>query len=124
MRVLPLFAAASLLWAPADLSAGSDQNGPVAEFVTFRLNPGVEDSAFLEAAKATGPVLEKLGGSSARFLTKDAEGVWTDIVIWSDLETALQAAKQVVGDPEFAPFGSMINPETVHMRHVPIAWSM
>lgn len=96
----------------------------VAEIVTFQLNDGVDVETFEYAAAHTAPVIRANGGCLARHLTCDADGLWTDIVIWKDMETAENAAETVVNDPAFAPFGAMIDPTSVSMRHAEIVWQM
>jgi len=96
----------------------------VAEIVSFRLNDGTDPGAFLASAEQTAPIIRAFGGCLGRHLTCDAEGLWTDIVIWQDMTTAMKAAEVIVQDPAFAPFGAMIDGATVKMRHADILWQM
>ena len=96
----------------------------VLELVSFRLNDGVDPTAFLAAAADTAPILKGFGGCLGRHLSCDADGLWTDSVLWKDMDTALRAAETVVQDPGFAPFGAMIDGATVSMRHATVAWQM
>lgn len=91
---------------------------PCAEIVTFRLKEGVSPSQFQSFAKETLPVLQEFGGCLSRSLTVDTKtDLWTDYILWKDLETALKAAEHIPNDPRFADFGNAIDPESVAMRH-------
>lgn len=119
--VLPFRAA--LAFAPADLArAGSGE--PVLEIVTFHLNEGADADAFLSAAKGTEAMLRDRGALIHRFLTVDANGLWTDVIEWSTMAEAQAAAKAVMQHPDIAPFSAMIDGSTVNLRHAPILWRM
>lgn len=119
--VLPLCAA--LTFAAADLArAGS--NVPVLEIVTFRTVEGTDREQFLNAARTTEAMLREHGSLIRRFLTVDESGVWTDAIEWTSMDEAMAAADAVMQHPDFAPFGSMIDGDTIEMRHAPILWRM
>ena len=118
---LPLALAAL---APADTARGGDAAGPVAEIVTFRLAAGVGETSFLEAARATGPLLAAEPGFLSRRLSKGADGAWTDHVAWTSLAEAKAAAARVMEAPGAAPFLMAIDPASIVMRHEPILMTM
>lgn len=97
---------------------------PVAEIVTFRLIAGTEPPAFLQAARATEPLLRAQPGFLRRRLTCDADGLWTDHVEWRDLATAQNAAAAVMRAPAFGPFMALIDGPSVTLRHATIALAM
>ncbi|QMU59988.1 MAG: hypothetical protein GKR98_05965 [Boseongicola sp.] len=111
--------------APADAarSTASDDT-PVLELVQFRLNAGTEDDDFIEAARGTEAMLRAGGALIRRFLTKDSEGTWSDVIEWTSMEAALSAAEAVMQEPDFQPLMQMIDPETVNLSHAPILWRM
>ncbi len=118
---LPFLAA--FAFAPADLArAGSGE--PVLEIVTFRRIEGTNPEQFLNAARGTEALLRERGALIRRFLTVDKTGLWTDVIEWTSMDEALAAAEAVMQHPDFAPFGSMIDPATVELRHAPILWRM
>lgn len=120
-HVLPFLAA--LAFAPADLArAGSRE--PVLEIVTFRTIDGTDTEQFLNAARGTEAMLRERGALIRRFLTVDEHGLWTDVIEWTSMDEALAAAEAVMAHPDFAPFGSMIDGDTVELRHAPILWRM
>ena len=119
--VLPLCVA--LTFAAADLArAGS--NTPVLEIVTFRTVEGTDPDQFLNAARTTEAILRDRGSLIRRFLTVDESGVWTDVIEWASMHEAMAAAEAVMQHPDFVPFASMIDGDTVEMRHAPILWRM
>jgi hypothetical protein len=88
------------------------------EIVLFKLNPGVDDAAFIRAAQATQPDLEHLPGYVRRELLKGADGQWIDMVHWRSLAEAQQAAAMAMQFPSFQPFVGMIDASTMQLRHL------
>ncbi len=121
---LPVLALAALPFAPADSARAGGASPLVAEIVTFRLNAGVDEAQFLSDAKATDAIVRAAQGFITRTLSKGGDGVWTDYILWQTLADAQAAAKTVVNDPAFAPFGQAIDFETVVMRHEAVQWQM
>ncbi len=75
-------------------------------------------------AQATDPAVRAAPGFISRKLSKDADGIWTDYILWQSMGDAMNAAKTVVNEPAFAPFGSAIDLETLVMRHQTVLWQM
>jgi hypothetical protein len=103
--------------APADAVRGGDAAGPVAEVVTFRLAAGAGEASFLDAARATGPLLAAEPGFVSRRLSKGADGTWTDHVVWTSLAEAEAAAARIMEAPAATPFLMSIDPGSIVMRH-------
>jgi hypothetical protein len=97
---------------------------PVLELVSFRLLPGIAPTAFLALARQTEPVLRRQPGYVSRKLVQTPDGLWTDIVEWTSLAHAVEAARIVTTDPGFAPFIGAIDMTTVSMAHPALAWRM
>lgn len=104
--------------------AGASETAPVLEIVTFRPKDGTPLDQFLSAAEGTEALLRDRGALIRRYLTVDDGGLWTDVIEWTSLPEALAAAEQVLQHPDFAPFGEMIDPASVNMRHAAILWRM
>ena len=118
IRILPAVLA---LCAAADTARGdATAPGPVAEIVTFRLVPGVTEAAFLEATRAMQPAVARAPGFVSRRLSHNADGTWTDYVVWTDLARAEAAAREVFADPVTKPFADAIDGASIDMRHEPI----
>ena len=118
-----IFTAATLCFAAAGSERGAMAE-PVAEIVTFRLTEGADTTAFAKAADGMTPFLKGTGAVLSRTLSVDKDGLWTDHITWTSMQAALEAAEAMMQQPEAAPFMQMIAPETVHMRHAPIRFSM
>ena len=117
-------AAAAIAFSPAETARAGETAGPVLEIVEFRLRPGSDEPAFLDAARRTEAMLRADGNLVRRVLVRDADDLWTDIIEWTSHEAALSAAGAAMRHPDFAPFGAMIDPATVRMRHAAIRWRM
>jgi len=65
----------------------------VAEIVTFELNPGVTDDAFLALMRPSEGFTSYAPGFVSRKLSKGADGAWTDYVVWGSMEAAKDAAR-------------------------------
>jgi hypothetical protein len=117
---LPLALAAL---APAD-TARAGGAGPVAEIVTFHLAPDTSEAAFLDAARATEPLLAAEPGFLSRRLSRGADGRWTDHVTWASLAQAEAAATRIMADPVAQPFLMAIDPASIDMRHEPLLMTM
>lgn len=119
-----ILALASLVFAPADAVHGAEPTAGIAEIVRFRLNDGVTDAGFLDATRRMQPVVEAAPGYVSRRLSKNADGSWTDYVVWTDLANAQSAATTIFENPEAEAFGKAIDPASVDMRHETILMQM
>jgi hypothetical protein len=113
-----------LICAAPDARAGAGAAGQVAEIVTFRLLPGTDEAAFLDAARATEGPLAARPGFLRRSLSRDEAGLWTDYVEWADLASAESAAQAMMPLPEFGPFIAAIDPASMQISHRTILWRM
>ncbi len=94
------------------------------EHVTFRLTPGADRTSFLKNAHRTEAVVRRQSGFVARMLTEAEDGTWSDIVTWASHADAMAAAKTVMSDPDFAPFGAMIDGPSVQVSHSTLVWHL
>ncbi len=94
------------------------------EIVTFRLVPGTDRVAFLAAARGTDPAVRRQPGFVARMLAEGTDGIWTDAVTWASHDAALAASQAVMADPDFAPFGALIDMASAQMSHSTLVWRM
>jgi hypothetical protein len=92
----------------------------VIELVTFSLVAGTDATAFSTAAGRTMSFLRRQPGFLRRELSVSATGEWADIVVWSDLNAALQAAERFRTADETQDFKRMIDPATARMRHLTV----
>ena len=121
---LPVLALAALPFAPADSARAAGSAPVVAEIVSFKLNDGVSDAEFVEISKASEAFVAAAPGFMSRQLSKGDDGVWTDYVLWQNIDAARAMAK-AFPDQDFAPtLMGMIAPDSVQMRHQHVLWQM
>lgn len=96
----------------------------IAEITNFRSMPGVTEAQITTAAEGLTPYLQRSGGMIRRSLTCDAEGTWTDYVIWDTLAHARRAMEGFETAPEAAALMPLIDPASVAMRHDPVHLSV
>ena len=93
---------------------------PTLELVTFQATPETRDEVAIATALKLTPILAAMPGFINRHFAKGEAGEWIDVVIWDSRENAEAAAKAVMDIPEAKPFFSLIDRETVHLRHATI----
>ncbi len=96
----------------------------IAEIVTFRLNPDATPEAFLKAMEEMQPFVDRSGGVIGRTISCDAEGNWTDHVLWDSEEKAKALAEAFLTAPETESARKLIDGATVVMRHAPVLMHM
>lgn len=123
MRKLPLFTTL-IAFAAADAMRSPAAAEPVAEVVTFKLVAGTDPQAFVAAARGIEPYLRGTGAVISRTLSVDADGIWTDYIVWTSLQAAKDAADALMAQPEAAPMMAVIAADSVTLRHAPILLTM
>ena len=94
----------------------------IVEVSRFRLVPGTDEQAFLEAAEQTqSGFLGKQEGFMGRDLLRADDGSWMDIVRFEDSEAAQAAFESFAGHPSVETFESMLDPASVSMTHWSVA---
>lgn len=88
------------------------------ELVIFKTKPEITKKEFIEAAIAVNPIVEKFEGYISRNLAVDKDGTWTDIVYWTDLESADHAAQEIMKSETCQKFFEMIDEESMKFRHL------
>ncbi len=100
-----------------NMSEQSKKVGTI-ELVIFETYPQYSKAEVIAAAKAVNPVAEKFDGYIGRKLAVDKNGKWTDIVYWTDLESAEHAAQEILKSETCQKFFGMINQETMQFMHL------
>ena len=92
--------------------------GRVIELSKFNLRRGISVPQFLQRASALEPFFVSTNDTIQRSLALNQEtGEWTDIVYWSTMTAALNAAKDITSLPAAQPFLKSINATTLQMTH-------
>jgi hypothetical protein len=93
------------------------KNIQIIETVTFRAITGTDPQTIAAASDGMTPFLARQKGFVSRRLSLGEDGVWLDHVHWVDMDSAQAAAQAVMTAPEAGPFMSLIDMESVTMRH-------
>ena len=121
---LPILALATLPLAPADSARAGGSSPLVAEIVTFKLKDGISDAQFVEISKASESFVRAAPGFISRQLSKGDDGIWTDYVLWQDMDSALAAGK-AFPEQSFAPdLMGAIASGSEQMHHQYVMWQM
>ena len=94
------------------------------EIVTFRTHPQHSARDVHQAAAAMKGFLHQTGGMVQRTLSQDADGLWTDHILWNSMGEAQRAAAQIGTAPEAQAFIAMIDGPSVTMRHATLYLQM
>lgn len=89
----------------------------VIEQVRFRARSPQAESRMAEAAWAAQPAIERLPGFVSRQFGRGEDGEWIDLVRWSSMEAARQAAELAGRDADIAAFFGQIDMQSVELRH-------
>lgn len=88
------------------------------EIVIFKTKPNFTQKEVTEAANAVNSVVEKFKGYISRKLAVSKDGTWTDIVYWTDLESAEHAAQEVMKSETCQKFFGMIDEKSMTFMHL------
>lgn len=88
------------------------------ELVIFKTKAEYSKAEIIEAAKAVNPIVEQFDGFIGRKLASNDEGIWTDIVYWTDLASAEKASQEVMKSETCKKFFGMIDEESMQFMHL------
>jgi hypothetical protein len=92
----------------------------VAEIVTFKLKPDIDEAVFLEDSRPVDVFCRAQSGFVARRLMRDEAGEWIDYIEWADEDAAKRAAEMMPRAEGVGPFLAAIDMPTMTMRHLRI----
>lgn len=87
------------------------------EIVEFKLVKGTDAAVFLAINDKVAPRLAELAGFIERQLVANEDGLWLDMVKWTDMHAAKAAAEQVMKIDGFADFMQLLDMDSVKMLH-------
>ncbi|WP_170477832.1 hypothetical protein [Ruegeria arenilitoris] len=96
----------------------------VAEIVTFSLANGTSQEEFVKLSQASEAFVRAAPGFVHRQLSMGSDGRWTDYVVWTDANSAKDAAEQFMHQDCAAAMMAAIDPENMEMRHEHVLWKM
>ncbi len=89
----------------------------VVEVVLFEVNPGYSNTEAEKALSSLNDVLKLYYGFIERTTAKNGDGKYIDIVYWSDMKSAKDAATDIMKNDIATSAFSIIKPESVQMHH-------
>ncbi len=105
-------------------STNPDQNHPpmktkpnVVEVVLFEAYPGYSKKEVEKALTSLNDILKLHYGFIERTTARSAEGKYIDIVYWTDMKSAKDAAANVLKNEEAVAVFNIIKPESIQMYH-------
>lgn len=93
------------------------KNIQIIETVTFRTKTDSTPKTVTKASDGMMPFLARQKGFLSRRLSLGADGIWLDHVHWADMDSAQAASQAIMSAPEAGAFMSLIDMQTVTMRH-------
>lgn len=88
------------------------------ELVIFKVKNNLSEEEVIGAANAVNPVLESYAGFISRKLAVSKDGVWSDIVYWSDLKSAEYAGQEVMKNETCQAYFGMIDEKSMNFMHL------
>jgi hypothetical protein len=109
---------ASLSLSPSLHAKGrTHMTGSIAEIVTFKLAKGVNEAALLKASQSAEAFMRTRKGFISRRLTRSAEGIYTDYVVWGNEADAKAAMEASMTDARVGPFVQSIDETSIKVDH-------
>jgi hypothetical protein len=97
---------------------GEGEMKVIVEVSQFKLAPGTDEGAFLDAADRSQPgFLGQQDGFISRELLRAEDGSWMDVVRFETADAAKAAFEAFPGHPDAKPFESMLDPSALTMSH-------
>ena len=90
---------------------------PIVEITEFRLVDAVDEETLREASDAIRADLESLPGFVRRELLRGPDGSWVDLVWWESRDAAESAVDAVMATATFERYFSLIDDDSIRMRH-------
>ncbi len=92
----------------------------IIEQVQYKLKQDASENDLIDSSNRLNLWVKAQAGFLYRSLAKSSEGVWTDIVYWKDMESALNASKAFGSTPEGQAMMEFIDGSTVIMQHLEV----
>jgi hypothetical protein len=89
------------------------------ELATFSVPAELEEQLVSERPAMIAALKRRFPACQAAFLTKQDDGSWLDVLVWSSRDEALEAAREIDTVPECAQWFRHIS-ESGGLRHVDV----
>lgn len=92
----------------------------IIESVTFKAKPKVSDEALIEAALKTDVVLDNIEGFIHRYIAKQDNQTWLEVVFWQQKTLAEQGLQLFLQADESKAFLDLIESRSVKIEYAEI----
>jgi len=89
----------------------------IIEQVSFQSHPDVNAAALQAESALFDRLLEKLEGFIQRFLARQDDGTWVEVVFWRDMASAEQALDIFLNDPATEKLRAMVDSDSVKITY-------
>ena len=89
----------------------------VIEYVTFQSKPSTSAAELTEKAVATDKVLDTIDGYIKRFISRQDNGTWVEVVFWRDIDAAKAGLNIFLDHPDSQVFLELIEPDSVAIEY-------
>jgi hypothetical protein len=106
---------------PADAATPSDPGAvETVEMASFKVRSGVTHEAVLAARRQLQRFLAAAPGYVSSRLVREADGTYTDLVVWRDAAAAHAAAAAAMENADAGAYFALIDETSVVMRHAAV----
>lgn len=95
--------------------------GKIIELAMFRLTPDATKDSFQRAVERSNTFLTKCPGFIDREVSVSNDGQWVDILHWSDMDSAKEAAEKMMNAVECKDFIDLLDKTSIQMHHLELA---
>ncbi len=89
----------------------------VVEVVLFEVNPGYSEEEAKKALTSLNDIVKLYYGFLERTTASNGDGKFVDIIYWSDIKSAKDAASDIIKNEKAAAAFSIIKPESTQLYH-------
>jgi len=90
------------------------------EIVRFKGNSKYSENQIQQALTALNDIIKLYPGFIDRITASNQEGIYVDLVYWTDMDSAKEAGDDILKNPKAAEIFKVIRPETIQMHHLTV----
>ncbi len=105
---------------PAIMTPPKNGNVKAIELVLFKTKPEFSKSEVISAAEDMNTIMGQYDGYVSRKLAVTENGLWMDLVYWTDVEKGKAAAEQILKEGSGQKYFNMIDNNTIEFKHLDV----
>ncbi|MBW1298062.1 hypothetical protein [Aquimarina litoralis] len=90
------------------------------EVVLFEVNPGYTQEQAQKALTSLNDIVKLYDGFIDRTTASNKDGKYIDLLYWTDIKAAKNAAEDIMKNPKATAIFEIIQPETMQMYHLDV----